>query len=216
MLPFWQYFIYMDVFSASFIFSLAVLVISVVVHEVSHGYMAYILGDPTAKLAGRLTLNPIKHIDPVGSIIVPLFLALLPGGIVFGWAKPVPYNPYNLKAGKYGPAYVAAAGPASNLMLALIFGLLLRSGLAISLIGVAATPILSTIVLVNIMLALFNLIPVPPLDGSTIIFSLLPYRSRIVESFYKYQLVIILVVIFGAGFVIDKAVMFIYYLITGL
>ncbi|HPI24743.1 MAG TPA: site-2 protease family protein, partial [Candidatus Paceibacterota bacterium] len=103
------------------IFSIIVLVMSVVIHEVSHGYMAYVLGDPTAKLAGRLTLNPIAHIDPFGSIILPLLLSLLPGGIVFGWAKPVPYNPYNLQAGKWGPAYVAAAGPASNILLAVIF-----------------------------------------------------------------------------------------------
>jgi len=199
-----------------FIFSITVLIMSVVVHEVSHGWVAYILGDPTAKLAGRLTLNPIPHIDLVGSIIVPLVLSLLPGGIVFGWAKPVPYNPYNLRAGKYGPAYVAAAGSAANLSLALIFGLFIRSGLAVAWLGASALPLLSTIVLVNIMLALFNLIPVPPLDGSTILFSLLPYRSRIIESFYKYQLIVILVVIFGAGFIIDKAVMLIYALITGL
>ena len=86
----------MDIASVSFIFSIAVLVMSIVIHEVSHGWMAYILGDPTAKLAGRLTLNPIPHIDPVGSILVPFIFSLLPGGIVFGWAKPVPYNPYNL------------------------------------------------------------------------------------------------------------------------
>lgn len=205
----------MDILSISFLFSIAVLIISVVVHEVSHGYVAYILGDPTAKMAGRLTLNPVKHIDPVGSIIVPLVLAFLPGGIVFGWAKPVPYNPYNLKAGKYGPAYVAAAGPISNLILALIFGLLLRTGVAVAFLGASVTPILSTIVLINIMLALFNLIPVPPLDGATILFSFLPYRSRVAHFFARYQIIIILAVILGAGVIIDKLVGSIYYLITG-
>jgi len=206
----------MDISSISFIFSLAVLVMSVVIHEVSHGWMAYILGDPTAKMAGRLTLNPIKHIDPVGSILVPLVLSLLPGGVVFGWAKPVPYNPYNLQAGKYGPAYVALAGPLSNLIIALIFGLALRFGWAVALLGPTVAPIISTIVLVNIMLALFNLIPVPPLDGSTVLFTLLPFRSRLIETFYHYQLVIILAIIILAGFILDRLVLFFYALITGL
>jgi Zn-dependent protease len=202
--------------SSSFLFSIAILVVSVVVHEVSHGYMAYLLGDPTAKMAGRLTLNPIKHVDPVGSLLVPFVLSLLPGGIIFGWAKPVPYNPYNLKVGRYGPAYVALAGPLSNLFLALIFGLIIRTGIAVSLLGPTVTPILSIIVFINIMLALFNLIPVPPLDGSTILFSLLPYRSKVTQFFQRYQLVVILAVILGAGFIIDKLVTGIYYLITGI
>lgn len=205
----------MDFLSISFIFSIAVLVMSVVIHEVSHGWMAYILGDPTAKMAGRLTLNPIPHIDPVGSILVPLILAILPGGIVFGWAKPVPYNPYNLKV-KNGPAYVALAGPASNFIIAIIFSLLIRSGVGVSLLGAGALPILSTIVLINIMLGLFNLIPVPPLDGSTILFSFFPYRSKFVETFYRYQFVIILAIIFGAGFIIDKLLTLIFHLFTGL
>ena len=205
----------MDITSVSFIFALAVLVMSVVIHEVSHGWMAYILGDPTANLAGRLTLNPIPHIDPVGSIIVPLVLSLLPGGIVFGWAKPVPYNPYNLRV-KNGPAYVALAGPASNFIIAIIFSLLIRSGLGMSLLGIQALPILSTIVLVNIMLGLFNLIPIPPLDGSTILFSFFPYHSKFVETFQRYQLVIILVIIFGAGFIINGLLTVIFHFLTGL
>ena len=97
--------------SISIIFSIIVLIMSVVIHEVSHGAMAGLLGDPTARLAGRLTLNPLKHLDPIGSVILPLVMALIPGGIIFGWAKPVPYNPYNLRAGKWGPGVVAAAGP---------------------------------------------------------------------------------------------------------
>jgi Zn-dependent protease len=205
----------MDFTAISFVFAIAVLVMSVVVHEVSHGWAAYILGDPTAKLAGRLTLNPIPHIDPLGSIVVPLILSILPGGIVFGWAKPVPYNPYNLKV-KNGPAYVALAGPASNFAIALIFGLIIRFGWGAALMGTSALPILSTIVLVNIMLGLFNLIPVPPLDGSTILFSFFPYQSRFVEAFYRYQLIIILVIIFGAGFLIDKLLLLIFFLLTGL
>lgn len=205
----------MDFSSVSFVFAIAVLVVSVVVHEVSHGWTAYVLGDPTAKLAGRLTLNPIKHLDPIGSLIVPLVLSLLPGGIVFGWAKPVPYNPYNLRV-KNGPAYVAFSGPASNFAIAIIFGLLIRSGLALSLLGQQSLPILSTIVLINIMLGLFNLIPVPPLDGSTILFSFFPQSSKVVEFFYRYQLAIILVIILSAGFIINGLLTFVFRLLTGL
>ncbi|HEY4500581.1 MAG TPA: site-2 protease family protein [Candidatus Paceibacterota bacterium] len=104
-----------------FIFSLIVLLFSVVIHEISHGYAALFLGDRTAEYAGRLTLNPIKHIDLVGTIILPVISLLLPGSFLFGWAKPVPYNPYNLRNQRWGEAIVAAAGPLSNILLALIF-----------------------------------------------------------------------------------------------
>lgn len=179
----------------SIIFSIAVLIMSVVIHEVSHGYAAGFLGDPTAKLAGRLTLNPIKHLDPIGSIFLPALLAIV-GGPVFGWAKPVPYNPYNLEAGKWGPAIVAVAGPASNILLALLFGLPLRFGLVSSYIP-EATLLFQIIVFVNLILALFNLIPVPPLDGSKILFAALPYHLRQVEEFMiRYQLILLLALIF--------------------
>ena len=108
------------------IIQIAILLMSVVIHEVSHGAMANYLGDPTAKYAGRLTLNPIKHLDPFGSILIPLFLLIVQSPFLFGWAKPVPYNPYNLRNKKWGSAMVAAAGPGSNLIIALIFGLALR------------------------------------------------------------------------------------------
>lgn len=202
--------------ATGFIFALAVLIISVVVHEVSHGYAAYIMGDPTAKLAGRLTLNPIKHVDPLGSIVVPLIMALLPGGIILGWAKPVPYNPHNLKVGKYGPTYVALAGPASNLFLALIFGLTLRFSDLIPFFSPALAPILSTVVLINLMLAIFNLIPVPPLDGSVIFLSFLSERSKIKRLLQKYQIVFILGIILLAGLALDKILYFVHHLITGL
>ena len=122
----------MDIF-----FQVAILIFSVVIHEVSHGLAAFWLGDPTAKYAGRLTLNPIKHLDPwgtiliivtgYGSFIIPFFLAITNAGIIFGWAKPVPYNPFNLRNQKYGPALVGLAGPLSNALLALLAGAVLKT-----------------------------------------------------------------------------------------
>ncbi len=156
------------------IFQIIILILSVVVHEVSHGFAANHLGDPTARLQGRLTLNPLPHIDPIGSLLVPLLLFFTNAGVMFGWAKPVPVNPYNLR-GKYGEAIVAAAGPASNLLLALVFGLLIRGmngTLPESFLHIAAM-----VVIINIVLAIFNLVPIPPLDGSKILFSFLPYGT---------------------------------------
>src|SRR3989344_2917234 len=146
------------------LFFLIVLIFSVVIHEVSHGYVADKMGDPTARLAGRLTLNPISHLDPIGSFLVPL-LSYTFGGFVFGWAKPVPYNPFALKNPKVAAGKIAAAGPLSNFTLALVFGLLIR--LAGTPFGTVLLPVASffvIIVTVNIMLGVFNLVPIPPLD----------------------------------------------------
>src|SRR3989344_1275948 len=160
------------------LFQIAILVMSVVIHEVSHGYAAESLGDPTARLQGRLTLNPLKHLDPVGSIIVPLLTSL--SGFTFGWAKPVPYNPYNLRNQKWGELAVATAGPLSNIILALVFGLLIRfAGVALSS---AFVNIASVIIIINLVLAIFNLIPVPPLDGSKILWAFLPYRFTTIRE----------------------------------
>ncbi|MEK7478164.1 MAG: site-2 protease family protein [Patescibacteria group bacterium] len=181
------------------IFYILVIIISVVIHEVSHGYIANLLGDPTAKLSGRLTLNPLVHLDPLGSIIIPAALVLM-GLPVIGWAKPVPYNPYNLRVGKWGPAYVALAGPASNLIVAGFFSILIRLNSVYTLAPATFIQFSTLIVAVNIILAIFNLIPVPPLDGSKVLFAALPYHQRQIEVWLeRYSLIFILGIIFFAG-----------------
>jgi len=184
-----------------YVFLLIVLIFSVVFHEVSHGVVANYLGDPTAKNAGRLTLNPISHIDPIGSVILPgilllMNLALSGQGIIFGWAKPVPINPYNFRDQKYGAAKVALAGPVANLSLALVFGLTLRFFPAIvSIPGLYL--MFSYIVLINLLLAVFNLLPIPPLDGSHILFSILPPSlENIKSSLNQSGFLLVLLVIF--------------------
>jgi len=154
------------------VISLVVLVFSIIVHEVSHGYMAKLLGDPTAQLQGRLTLNPIKHIDPIGSVLLPALLVFTHSQFLFGWAKPVPYNPHLLtKGGRFAEALVALAGPLSNIALAVLLASLYKLGLINSIVAYIA-------VYTNIFLALLNLIPIPPLDGSKILPSLLPAFLR--------------------------------------
>ncbi len=151
-----------------------ILILSIVLHEVAHGYAANWLGDPTARLAGRLSANPLLHIDPVGSVLIPAMLYFTHAGFLFGWAKPVPYNPYNLRNQKWGESIVAAAGPLSNLLLAVIFAVIIRLasplGLTPEFIDMAMT-----IVSINVLLALFNIIPLPPLDGSKVIAPFLPF-----------------------------------------
>ncbi len=154
--------------------TIAILILSIVFHEVAHGYAANWLGDPTARLAGRLNPNPLLHIDPVGSVLVPAVLYLTGAQFLFGWAKPVPYNPYNLRNQKWGEAFVAAAGPLANIFLALVFAILVRMsstlGLSASFVDMA-----TYVVFINILLAFFNAIPFPPLDGSKIIVPFLPF-----------------------------------------
>jgi len=188
-----------------FLFLFLVLIFSVVIHELSHGLAANYLGDFTPKYAGRLTLNPLKHLDPIGSFLVPFFLFLLAlvlkGGIIFGWAKPVPINPYNLRDQKYGEAKVAVAGPLSNIFIALVFGLTLRilpdttgSIFLDEIIG-----LLPYIVWVNLLLALFNLLPIPPLDGSHILFTFLgpeAYRIKIILQRFGLLILILLLYLF--------------------
>ncbi len=192
-----------------FIFILVVLLFSAVIHEVSHGVAAKFLGDDTAEKAGRLTLNPIPHLDLFGSIILPLILAIpvIFGGpaFIFAWAKPVPYNPNNLKNKKWGPTYIALAGPAANLILAAIFGLIFRYRFVpAGLLTPAFFSFLAIIVWINLLLAVFNLVPVPPLDGSKILLALLPRRWEWFGFWLeRYGFIIILIFIFfGFGLLI--------------
>lgn len=157
------------------ILSLIILVLSIIVHEIAHGYAANSLGDPTARLAGRLTLNPLPHIDLMGSLVIPALLVFTQSPILFGWAKPVPYNPYNLTNQRWGEAFVAVAGSATNILLALIFGLIVRFGTAAGL-DATALSLAATIAFVNLFLGLFNLIPFPTLDGFTALRAALPWN----------------------------------------
>jgi len=187
------------------IFSLAVLLFSIILHEIAHGYLAYKLGDPTAKYAGRLSLNPLKHLDPLGSFLFPLFTLILTfgKGPIFGWARPVPVNPYNFRDQRWGELKVAIAGPFTNFLIAIIFGLLIRF---IHL----PNPLFLMFSIVtgyNIFWGIFNLFPVPPLDGSHILFSLFGDRAfemRMVFQQYGF-LILILVIIFGLNLIASLA-----------
>ncbi len=196
-----------------------IFLFSVVFHEVAHGWVAYALGDPTAKYAKRLTLNPLRHLDPVGSIILPGILILMnligSGGIIFGWAKPVPVNPYNFKDQKYGSAKVAIAGPLANISLALIFGLILRFLPGINLTD-PIFKIFSFIVGINLILAVFNLMPVPPLDGSHILFTFLPQSAQKLRIFLsQYGLFVLIFIIFFLFKYITWIVFWLGYFIIG-
>jgi len=147
-----------------------VLLFSIIIHEIAHGYVALLNGDRTARMLGRITLNPVPHIDPVGSILLPLLLLISQSSFLIGWAKPVPVNPLNFRNYRWGEFAVSAAGPVSNLALAAIFSALLRLGLE----NPGLTQLAYYGVSINIILALFNLIPIPPLDGSHILALVLP------------------------------------------
>lgn len=175
--------------------------------------MADRLGDPTARLQGRLTLNPLKHIDPVGSIVIPLITSL--AGFTFGWAKPVEYNPYNLKNKRQAEFLIAAAGPLSNLTIAVIFGLIIRY-----VASSATAPfieICSYIVIINIVLAIFNLVPLPPLDGSKLFLAWLPNQyGQIRLTLERYAPVFVIIAIFFLWNLISPIVPFLFRILTGI
>lgn len=176
------------------IFSLIILLFSVILHEIAHGSVALKLGDPTAKNAGRLTLNPLKHIDTFGTIVLPLLLVLIRSPFVIGWAKPVPVNPYNFRDQRWGALKVSIAGPAANLSVALVFGLAMRFLPLPEALNIS----LSFIIFYNFVLALFNLIPIPPLDGSHIFFSILPLSFNGLKMFlHQYGPFILLALMFS-------------------
>lgn len=200
------------------LFFLIVLIFSVVIHEVSHGVVADRLGDSTARRAGRLTLNPLKHLDPVGSFVVPL-LSLWFAGFVFGWAKPVPYNPEALRDPKKAAGQIAAAGPLSNFALALVFGFLIRIA-AIPFFSWLAPmlPLFSVIVAVNVVLGVFNLVPIPPLDGSKVLFAFLPRTEnglRLVYFLERYGIFLVLLFILAGFSIITPIIDALFRLFTG-
>lgn len=176
-------------------FYLFVFLFAAIIHEVAHGAMAYKLGDPTAKDAGRLTLNPVRHIDPIGSIVLPLVLYIVRSPILFGWARPVPFNPMFLKNPKRDGGLIALAGPVMNFAVAASFyGIM--SGMSAAGVVVPNLPtFLSIIIYVNVWLGIINLVPLPPLDGSKVLFMLLPKKWHGVELFLEKNGPILLMVL---------------------
>lgn len=193
-----------------------ILLFSAILHEIAHGTMALILGDPTAKLSGRLSLNPINHIDPFGTILLPIILAAMNLPPV-GYAKPVPINPIFFSDKKYGAAKVALAGPGINLFIALVFGLLLRifGNLNFSFVD-SLNLAFVYIIIINLMLAIFNLMPIPPLDGHHILFALLPESAHEFKmALYRYQWLFIVPFLFIYPYIAWPILQFLFQLITG-
>ncbi len=196
----------------TFIVTIVILIMSVVVHELSHGYVAELLGDPTPRLQGRLTINPLKHLELFGSFIVPVLTSM--AGFTFGWAKPVEWNPYNVKNRRWGELLISIAGPISNLLIAIVFGLLIRfagDSLSTSFLQISAY-----VVMINIVLAIFNLIPIPPLDGSKVLFSFLPPNMiQVREIMERYSIFLFLIVIFFLWRFVEPIIPLIFQLIVG-
>ena len=200
------------------LFYIVILIMSVVIHEVSHGFMAEYFGDKTARYAGRLTLNPLKHLDLFGSIILPVVLIISHSPFLFGWAKPVPYNPNNLSNRRWGTMAVACAGGLANFSIAVIFGIIIR----LTFLMQYALPesfyfITSTIVIVNLALGVFNLVPIPPLDGSKILFSFLPESAfNFILAYEQQSLILLLIFIVFFSDYLYPILAYLFHLLTGL
>ena len=194
-------------------FFFIIIIPSAIIHEYAHGWVADQLGDPTARYAGRLTLDPRSHIDKWGTLFMPVLLFLMTGGrFLFAYAKPVPYNPYNLKNQKWGPLLVAIAGPLANFLLALMFGL------SIQFLPLSAQMIsfLSVIVYANVLLGVFNLVPIPPLDGSKVLYAIMPDSMwKVKQIFEQYGFFILIIFIFFFFQLIIPIIYFIFNLFIG-
>lgn len=196
----------------SLLFFFVIIIPSAIMHEYAHAWAANQLGDSTAKDLGRLTLNPMAHVDPIGTLLLPLLLFFSTGGrFLFAYAKPVPYNPYNLKDQRWGPALVGVAGPAANLILAVGFGLLTRF-----LPASGFTVFLSVIVYANILLLVFNLVPLPPLDGSKLLFAILPASlDKLKFWLERFGFIALLIFIFFFFQWLAPIIFYLFYFITG-
>lgn len=195
---------------ATIVITIGVILVSMTIHEAMHGFVAYWLGDDTAKDEGRLTLNPIKHIDPFLTIILPVMLAIL-GGPIFGGAKPVPFNPNRVRYGEWGAALVAFAGPLSNFILAfLAFGLMVllgygTTGNGLMLGGGLVGTILQYFVVINLGFSVFNMLPIPPLDGSRVLYALAPeFVRRGMEALEQAGLLVIFALVLLASSVLGQ------------
>ncbi len=198
--------------SLAFVFYLIVIIPSSILHEYAHGWMAERLGDSTARYAGRLTLDPRAHIDLMGTIVLPLILLISTGGrFMFAYAKPVPYNPYNLRNQQWGPALVGFAGPAANFILAAGFAMIIRLFPESSV-----TFLLAQVVYANLTLMVFNLVPIPPLDGSKILYSGLPKSADNVKRFLdRYGTILLFVFIFFLFDLISPVIRALFRLLVG-
>lgn len=194
----------------------ALFIYSVVLHEIAHGYVAYRLGDWTAKQDGRLTLNPVPHIDPIGTLALPFLLSLLGSPVVFGWAKPVPVNYFALRGGERGRMLVAVAGIVVNVTIALVGSIAIRLLVMTGQTNSLLLAVLYALVSSNVLLALFNLIPIPPLDGSRLLRGILPREYQFsLDQLEPYGFIFLFIFLWSAQGYLWQAVSFVVSILTG-